>query len=115
MGISDRVTRIQDGAWMVQKNGWTVQIVAAPEFVVVTCKVLDKAPTQNREAFFRRLLAANVELMGAFFTLESNESIRLNQVHPIEFLPARALAFMLGNVAAKADDWNDRLKALSSD
>jgi hypothetical protein len=112
LGISDRVTRVQDNVWMLQKGSATVQLVAAPEFVVATCKVADKLPAQNREGFFRMLLSANVQLMGAFFTLESNDSIRLNQVYPIDWLQARELAFILGNVATKADEWDDRLKAI---
>ena len=63
LGISDRVTRIQDNVWTLQKGSATVQLVAAPEFVVATCKVSDKLPAQNREGFFRMLLSANVQLM----------------------------------------------------
>jgi len=114
LGIQDRVTRVSDNVWSLQKGSATVQVVAAPEFVVATSKVCDKLPAQNREGFFRMLLSANVQLLGAFFTLEANESIRINQVLPVDWLQAKELAFIIGNVANKADEWDDRLKALSS-
>ena len=113
LGVKDRVTRVAENIWTLQKGSATVQIVAAPEFVVVTAKVADKAPTQNREGFYRMLLSANVQLLGAFFTLESNESIRINQVLPVDWLQAKELAFILGNVAMKADEWDDRLLELT--
>jgi hypothetical protein len=113
LSIQDRVTRISDNVWTLQKGSATVQIVAAPEFVVATSRVCEKLPGQNREGFFRMLLAANVNLLGAFFTLESNETIRINQVLPVDWLQAKELAFIIGNVATKADEWDDRLKALT--
>ena len=114
LGIQDRVSRVSDNVWSLQKGSATVQIVAAPEFVVATSRVAEKLPAQNREGFFRMLLAANVQLLGAFFTLESNETIRINQVLPVDWLQAKELAFIIGNVATKADEWDDRLKALTS-
>ena len=114
LGIQDRVTRVSDNVWSLQKGSATVQIVAAPEFVVATSRVAEKLPAQNREGFFRMLLAANVQLLGAFFTLESNETIRINQVLPVDWLQAKELAFIIGNVATKADEWDDRLKALTT-
>jgi hypothetical protein len=112
LGIQDRVTRVSDNVWTLQKGSATVQIVAAPEFVVATSKVCEKLPARDREGFFRTLLAANVQLLGAFFTLESNEAIRLNQVLPVDWLQAKELAFIIGNVATRADEWDDRLKAM---
>jgi hypothetical protein len=112
LGIKDRVTRVADNVWTLVKGSATVQIVAAPEFVVVTAKVADKVPAQNREGFYRMLLSANVQLLGAFFTLEANESIRINQVLPVDWLQAKELAFILGNVAMKADEWDDKLSTL---
>jgi hypothetical protein len=114
LGIQDRVTRVSDNVWSLQKGSATVQIVAAPEFVVATSRVAEKLPAQNREGYFRMLLAANVQLLGAFFTLESNETIRINQVLPVDWLQAKELAFIIGNVATKADEWDDRLKALTT-
>jgi hypothetical protein len=108
--IQDRVTKVADNVWTLQKGSATIQIVAAPEFVVATSKVAERLPTQNREGFFKLLLAANVQLLGAFFTLESNETIRINQVLPVDWLQAKELAFIIGNVATKADEWDDRLK-----
>jgi hypothetical protein len=64
------------------------------------------------EKFFRLLLEENVQLHGAFFTLEQNESVRINQVLPVDWLQARELAFIVGNVASKADESDDRLRAL---
>jgi hypothetical protein len=112
LGIKDRVTRVSDNVWTLQKGSATVQIVAAPEFVVATAKVADKLPVADKEGFFRMLLSENVRLLGAFFTLESNESIRINQVLPVDWLQDKELAFILGNVATKADEWDDKLKAL---
>ncbi len=112
LGIQDRVTRVSENVWTLQKGSATVQIVAAPEFVVATAKVCDKLPQRDQESFFRTLLSANVQLLGAFFTLESNESIRINQVLPVDWLQDKELAFILGNVATKADEWDDKLKAL---
>jgi hypothetical protein len=111
LGLKDRVTRVADNVWTLQKGSATIQIVAAPEFVVATSKVAERLPAANREAFFRMLLSANVQLLGAFFTLESNETIRIKQVLPVDWLQAKELAFIIGNVATKADEWDDRLKA----
>lgn len=111
LGIKDRVTKVADNVWTLQKGSATIQIVAAPEFVVATSKVAERLPAGNREAFFKMLLSANVQLLGAFFTLESNETIRINQVLPVDWLQAKELAFIIGNVATKADEWDDRLKA----
>ena len=112
LNIQDKVTRLSENVWTLQKGSATVQIVAAPEFVVATARVAEKLPAQNREGFFRMLLAANVQLLGAFFTLESNETIRINQVLPVDWLQAKELAFIIGNVATRADEWDDRLRAL---
>jgi hypothetical protein len=111
LGVEDRVTRIADNVWTVQKGSATVQIVASPEFVVATAKVGTAPPENDREGFFRMLLEANVKLLGAFFTLEANGSIRINQVLPIDWLQDKELAFIVGNVASRADEWDDRLMA----
>jgi hypothetical protein len=111
LGIQDRVTKVAENVWTLQKGSATIQIVAAPEFVVATSKVAERLPQNNREAFFRMLLSANVQLLGAFFTLESNETIRINQAFPLDSMQARELAFIIGNVAKQADEWDDRLKA----
>lgn len=113
LGLASRVTRVSENVWTLQKGSATVQIVAAPEFVVATAKVCDKLPAENQEDFFRKLLQANVHLLGAFFTLEENGTIRINQVLPTDWLQAKELAFILGNVATKADEWDDKLAALA--
>lgn len=112
LGLASRVTRVGDNVWTLQKGSATVQIVAAPEFVVATAKVAERLPAADREGFFRKLLQANVHLLGAFFTLEENETIRINQVLPTDWLQAKELAFIIGNVATKADEWDDQLAAL---
>ena len=112
LGLASRVTRVSENTWTLQKGSATVQIVAAPEFVVATAKVCDKLPEANQEDFFRKLLQANVHLLGAFFTLEENGTIRINQVLPTDWLQAKELAFILGNVATKADEWDDKLAVL---
>lgn len=109
LGIQDRVTRVAENVWTLQKGSATVQIVAAPEFVVATAKVADAPPASDREGFFKRLLEANVGMLGAFFTLEGNGSIRVNQVLPVDWLQNEELAFIVGNVAARADEWDDKL------
>lgn len=113
LGLADRVTQVGDNVWTVRKGSATVQVVATPEFVIATARVADRPPQKGREAFYRMLLASNVELLGAFFTLEADESIRINQLLPVEWLQAKELGFILGNVATKADDWDDRLRALT--
>ncbi len=116
LGVEDRVTRIADNVWTLKKGSATVQIVAAPEFVVATARVSDglpeALPPAGREAFFRTLLEANIKLLGAFFTLEHNGSIRINQVLPVDWLQDKELAFIVGNVATRADEWDDRLQAM---
>jgi len=113
LGLTDRTTRVADNVWTLKKGSATIQIVAAPDFVVATAKIADRPPDGDREAFYRQLLEANVGLLGAFFTLEANGSIRLNQVLPVDWLQDKELAFIVGNVAARADDpvneWRDRL------
>jgi hypothetical protein len=111
LGIQDRVTRVAENVWTLQKGSATVQIVAAPEFVVATAKVAEAAPAADREAFYKKLLEANVGMLGAFFTLEGNGSIRVNQVLPVDWLQNEELAFIVGNVAARADEWDDKLLA----
>jgi hypothetical protein len=116
LGIHDKVARISDNVWSLVKGSATVQVVVTAEFVVATSKVCDRLPGtgEQRESFFRQLLTANVGLLGAFFTLEANESIRINQVLPVDWLQAKELGFIIGNVATKADEWDDKLKALTS-
>ena len=110
LGIEDRIHRLAPNIWTLKKGSATVQIVAAPEFVVATAQVLQKIPDTEREPLFRRLLEANVQLLGAFFTLENNGSVRINQVLPVDWLQAKELAFIIGNVATRADEWDDKLK-----
>jgi hypothetical protein len=111
--IEDRVQKVSDNVWTHQRGSATVHIVASQnDFVLVTARLVDNLPTQNREGFLKMLLGANSQLAGAFFTVESNESVRLNQVYPTEWLQARELAFLIANVATKADEWDDRLRAL---
>jgi hypothetical protein len=113
LGLTARVTRVADNVWTLQKGSATVQIVAAPEFVVATARVADRLPegASAREAVMRDLLGANAHLLGAFFTLEENGSIRINQVLPVDWLQNQELAFIIGNVAARADEWDDKLAA----
>ena len=116
LGIENRVARVADHVWTLQKGSATVQIVVSPEFVVATAKVADGVPAgltaERREALYRALLEANVKLLGAFFTLESNGSIRINQVLPVDWLQDKELAFIVGNVAQRADEWDDKLIAM---
>jgi hypothetical protein len=116
LGIENRVTRIAENVWTLQKGSATVQIVVAPEFVVATARVVEALPPgdvfHDRERLFRTLLEANVKLLGAFFTLEANGSIRINQVLPIGWLQDQELAFIVGNVAQRADEWDDKLAAM---
>lgn len=114
LGIEDKVQRLSDTTWSLKKGSATVQIVAAPQFVVATSRVATSPPAEGRESFYRMLLEANVELLGAFFTLEENGSIRINQVLPVDWLQDKELAFILGNVATRADEWDDRLAALGA-
>ena len=116
LGLAEKVTRVAENVWTLPKGSVVVQIVAAQEFVVATAKLVDGIPTtaKDREQFFRRLLEENAQLLGAFFTLEQNESVRLNQVLPTDWLQAHELAFILGNVASKADEWDDKLLAMLS-
>jgi hypothetical protein len=111
LGVEERTTRIADNVWTVQKGSATVQIVAAPEFVVATARVAaGPPPGAPAEAFFRMLLEANVQLLGAFFTLEHDGSIRINQVLPVDWLQDKELAFIVGNVSSRADEWDDKLR-----
>src|SRR5262249_54493914 len=110
LGIQDRVTRVTDNVWSLTKGSATVQIVAAPDFVVATGRIADRPPAKDPEGFYRMLLSAQTNLLGAFFTLEANGSIRINQVLPVDWLQDKELAFILGNVAARADEWDDKLR-----
>ena len=114
LGLLDKVTRVADNVWTLPKGSALVQIVAAQEFVVATAKLVDEIPRKekDREKFFRMLLEENVQLLGAFFTLEQNESVRINQVLPTDWLQAKELAFILGNVAQQSDEWDDKLRAM---
>ena len=111
LGLEDRVKRISDNVWSLKKGSATVQLVAAPQFVVTTARVADHLPEEDKEGFFRLLLESNVELLGAFFTLENDGSVRINQVVPVEWLQEQELAFIIGNVASRADEWDDKLAA----
>lgn len=112
LGIENRVARVADHVWTLQKGSATVQIVVSPEFVVATSKVAEGVPPGRREEIYGALLEANVKLLGAFFTLEHNGSIRINQVLPVDWLQDKELAFIVGNVAARADEWDDKLLAM---
>jgi hypothetical protein len=109
LGITDRVKRAAENVWVIPKGSILVQIVAAPEFVVVTARIAARVPTENAEALFRTLLTAQAQLLGAFFTLESDSSIRINQILPANWLQSRELAFIIGNVGEKADEWDGKL------
>jgi hypothetical protein len=111
LGVENRVSRVADHVWSLQKGSATVQIVVSPEFVVATAKVADGVPEDpaRREELYRTLLEANVKLLGAFFTLERGGSIRINQVLPVDWLQDKELAFIVGNVASRADEWDDKL------
>jgi hypothetical protein len=115
LGIEDRVARVADHVWTLKKGSATVQIVVSPEFVVATAKVAampDDLPGARREEIYRALLEANVKLLGAFFTLEQGGAIRVNQVLPVDWLQDKELAFIVGNVAQRADEWDDRLREM---
>ena len=114
LGVEDRVHRVTENIWSLQKGSATVQVIVAPEFVVATARVAERVPDvsgEGREAFFRMLLEANIELVGAFFTLERDGSVRINQLLPIGWLQDKELAFIIGNVASRATNWVDRLRA----
>jgi hypothetical protein len=104
LGIEDRVHRVSDNVWTLKKGSATVQLVAAPEFVVATARVAPRLPERDREGFFRLLLESNVKLLGAFFTVELDGSVRINQVVPVGWLQDKELAFIIGNVATRADE-----------
>jgi len=110
LGIADKVSRVAPNVWTLEKGSALVQVVAAPDFVVATAKVAERAPADGREAFYARLLAANQTLLGAFFTLENDGSIRINQVVPVDWLDPPELAFLVANVASQADAWDDKLR-----
>ena len=71
LGLHERASRVAENVWTLQKGSATVQIVAAPEFVVATAKVL-----------------------------------------PVGWLLAKELAFIIGNVAMRADEWDAKLHAM---
>ncbi len=110
LGVTDRVTRVAPNVWALARGSAVIQVVAAPDFVVATAKILDKVPDEGRERFLAGLLQANQSMLGAFFTLENDGSVRVNQVLPIGWLQAAELRFVVGNVATQADAWDDRLK-----
>lgn len=110
LGVADRVTRVAPNVWALARGSAVIQVVAAPDFVVATAKILDKVPDEGRERFLAGLLQANQSMLGAFFTLENDGSVRVNQVLPIGWLQAAELRFVVGNVATQADAWDDRLK-----
>jgi hypothetical protein len=116
LGLGERVSRVSDHVWALRKGSATIQLVAATDFVVATAKMCDALPPSGpaREAFLTTLLTTNVQLCGAFFTLEENGSVRLNQVIPLEWLQKEELAFVISNVARRADEWDDKLQALVS-
>ena len=111
LGVADKVTRVAPNIWALQKGSAVVQVVAAPEFVVATSKLIDRLPEKNKEQFLAGLLQANQSMLGAFFTLENDGSVRVNQVLPIGWLQAAELGFVVGNVANQADAWDDKLRA----
>jgi hypothetical protein len=110
LGLLPRVTRVAPTVWALAKGSAVVQVVAAPDFVVATAKICDRVPADGGERFLADLLRANQSMLGAFFTLENDGSVRVNQVMPIGWLQAEELAFVVGNVANQADVWDDRLK-----
>jgi hypothetical protein len=112
LGIEDRVKRVAENVWAIAKGSVLVQIVAAPEFVISTAKIAQHQPSANAEALFRTLLTAQAQLLGAFFTLESDGSIRVNQILPADWLQSRELAFIVGNVGELADAWTGKLAAM---
>ena len=84
----------------------------APEFVVATAQLVPRGPSHDAEKIFQTLLTAQSKMFGAFFTLESDGSIRLNQMMPAEWLQDRELAFVVGNVVEKAEEWGPKLATM---
>jgi hypothetical protein len=113
LGLSDRIKRLSETVWTMQRRTVTIQIVAAPEFVVATAIVAPSVIGAQRESVYASLLRAQMQLLGAFFTLEADDSIRVNQIVPSPWLQDRELAFLIENVAVKAEEWKGKLSAAS--
>ena len=59
LGIEDKVQRLSDTTWSLKKGSATVQIVAAPQFVVATSRVATSPPAEGRESFWLRSVIVN--------------------------------------------------------
>ena len=49
LGLLDKVSRVAENVWTLPKGSAVVQIVAAPEFVVATAKLVDSIPTKDKD------------------------------------------------------------------
>ncbi len=105
LGVSDQFQRVNDNTWTFTKDDTAVAVAVVNDYLVVTAPIADGPPEAERENFYLSLLAAQAEMFGTFFTVESGYQIRINQVWPIDWLQGQELAFIVGNVSRRAAKW----------
>jgi hypothetical protein len=92
--------------WSFKKGSATVYITAGVDTVIVSSKILERAPPGDVE-LLRRLLQVNVFMKGAFFAVEDNRAVFLYQIYPTDGLEDEVLGFVVANVAEHADRFDD--------
>jgi hypothetical protein len=104
----DAATRVGErpAVWSYKRGSATVYVTAGADTVIVSSKVLDRAKVDDVE-LLRRLLQVNLFLKGAFFAVEDSGAVFLYQIYPIDGLEDGVFAFVLQNVGAQADRFDD--------
>ena len=113
LGLGDKAVPVPEAStptWNVTKGSARIFIAAAEARVVVSAVVLAKARRDDAGLFYELLRANLADLKGAAFGLHKDDSVNVWQVRAAKGLTASVLAFMIGNVARIADEWDDKLK-----
>jgi hypothetical protein len=115
-GLNPKELRLEGGpdvaVWNLQRGSATVLLIVreADEgaFIQVVSPILE-VPEANREAFYERLLRLNMEeLVNCAFALQENE-VTVTSDRSAKNLNYSEVEEMLTNVAAYADEYDDRL------
>ncbi len=105
LGVTEQFQRVNDSTWTFTKDDTTLAVVVVNDYLVVTAPIAEGPLEAEPGNFYMSLLAAQTDMFGTFFTLESGYKIRINQVCPIDWLQGPELAFIVGNVAKRAAQW----------
>jgi hypothetical protein len=94
----------------IQRGSAMVQLLVNPEAGVIVAQARVLAATRPDDAeLFHLLLSANQTLRGAYFTVEDDGGVMLNQILPWQGISDEDFRFLVDNVGGHADEWDTTL------